>query len=449
MSTLQLRAQLEPLEASAQRLGALRANELKPALRDLATLNQRLDDAWSGTARAAFDTAFAGTAYAGTAFAGTLFRLSLADADLGGLQAYLHTVTVGYRELENELIAALDEEARAHDNASTHAPAGNGTALGGAGPFAAAGAGSITQAALSGNPLEDLWNWIMSWFGSGSSPTPTPSPGPGTGIQPLNNGFAGWGTPAPTSPPWAYPLACTDATSTDPNRPQPYLNNATCQALLSQLDPAYAAQLHQQVQTGSVTLELMTIGGMVTLVAHNVATGERQAIAATIEQGDNDGQPGASGSTGSGGGGPGKRPDPNRVIETIEEQVRRVGQQRFDELSLDPANRQVREQEAQVILDLEQRDIVNGPVRRSPVGYGGDFFDADGVEWDVKQFNSYAPRRSGGFDLETSVDAIREEILDCHENIVIDTRNMSGEHIDQLWDRLIELGLNNHVIWWP
>ena len=438
MSTLHLRAQLEPLEASAHRLGALRTRELAPALSDVAALNHRLDGAWSGDARAAFDTVFAGT----------LTRLALADPDLGRLQVHLQTVAAGYRELDAALIAALDDGDRAHGNASTHAAPGVGPGIGGAGPYAAAG-GSIVQASLSGNPLEDLWNWIMSWFGAGSSPTPTPTPGTAHGFQPLNNGFTGWGTPEPTSPAWAYPLACTDAASTNPNHPQPYLNNATCNALLAQLDPAYAAQLHQEVQSGEVTLELMTVGGMITLVAHHVATGERQPIAATVEQGDNDEQPGASGSTGSGGGGPGQRPDPNRVVETIEEQVRRVGQQRFDELSLDPANRQVREQEAQVILDLEQRDIVNGPVRRSPVGYGGDFFDADGVEWDVKQFNSYAPRRSGGFDLETSVNAIREEIIDCHENIVIDTRNMSGEHIDQLWDRLIELGLNNKVIWWP
>lgn len=102
-----------------------------------------------------------------------------------------------------------------------------------------------------------------------------------------------------------------------------------------------------------------------------------------------------------------------------------------------------------MILDLEQRDIVSGPVRRSPFGYGGDFFDATGQEWDVKQFNSFAPRKNGGFDLETSIKAVADEIIDRKENIVIDTRNMTTEHVDQLWDRLVDLGLNDRVIWWP
>lgn len=435
-----LRLQLEPLEASARRIGDLRSNELEPALRDLATLNRRLDDAWSGQARAAFDTAFADT----------LARLALAGPDLARVQVCLQIVVVDYRELERQLVAAIHgDEARPHDNGASRRPGGGVSGLGGggAGLSATASAGTIPLAALTGNPFEDLWSWIMSWFGAGSAPTtPTPTPSALSSGQPLSNGFPGWGTPQPTAPPWAYPVMCTDAASTDPNHPQPFINNATCNALLTQLDPIYAAQLHQQIQDGEVALEIMTVGGVVTLVARDVATGERRPIAATAEQGDNDEQSDTSGSAGAGGSGPGQLPDPDRVVETIEEQIKRVGQQRFDDLAADPATGRLRPEEAQVALDLEARGVVAGPVTRP--ASNADFVDALGQEWDIKQFNSRAPIKNGGFVLETSVGQIQTELL-SGERVVIDTRNMSREHMNQLWDRLVELGVNHDIVWWP
>jgi hypothetical protein len=169
-------------------------------------------------------------------------------------------------------------------------------------------------------------------------------------------------------------------------------------------------------------------------------------------------EPGSSGNGGAGprgGGGGGDdildditRPiagNGNRIPETVDEARVRVGNERFDALAWDPESGQVRENEAQVAVDLEARGIVPGPVVRADVR-GVDYIDATGRHWDIKGWNS---NFRTGFSLDDAISMIRKEVSNSTEFIIVDTRNMTPEHVRQLTLAVADEGLNSFVYWWP
>lgn len=103
--------------------------------------------------------------------------------------------------------------------------------------------------------------------------------------------------------------------------------------------------------------------------------------------------------------------------------------------------------ESAVALGLEGRGLLTPPIGRSPVARA-DFVDSNGQLWDVKGFNSNFPPRQGGFDLNRSMTQIQSE-LGKGENVIIDTQNMSAQHIADLQQAVQNAGIGNQVLWFP
>lgn len=98
--------------------------------------------------------------------------------------------------------------------------------------------------------------------------------------------------------------------------------------------------------------------------------------------------------------------------------------------------------EAEVGLSLEERGALPGPIRRDPSG-SAEFIDANGKKWDVKAWNSrYAPK---GYNTESALAAVRREV-GAGENVIVDTGNMSADHISDLKAALSAHDLLDHVI---
>lgn len=75
-----------------------------------------------------------------------------------------------------------------------------------------------------------------------------------------------------------------------------------------------------------------------------------------------------------------------------------------------------------------------------------EFIDETGQKWDVKGFHSqYAPK---GYNLESALENIKNSILNG-ENVMLDTRKMFPEHIQELVDALTREGLIDKVKIWP
>ncbi|QHW29705.1 PrsW family intramembrane metalloprotease [Paenibacillus rhizovicinus] len=147
-----------------------------------------------------------------------------------------------------------------------------------------------------------------------------------------------------------------------------------------------------------------------------------------------------------------KKPDddpPNK--EHADEETNHAAprtQAELDELATDPAigNRITPKTiaEREVGLGLESRGEVQGLVR-DPSGRA-EFIDASGQKWDVKAFHSkYAPK---GYNLSDAMTNIRKSISN-NENVMLDTRNLSPEHLSELKDELVRTGLINQVKLWP
>lgn len=126
-------------------------------------------------------------------------------------------------------------------------------------------------------------------------------------------------------------------------------------------------------------------------------------------------------------------------------------QERIEELAGDPAHGGAIDDdgraEAEVGVALEESGAVRGLVRSpSP---GAEFIDADGQAWDVKGFRSTVPPRAkGAFTVEKAMDSIREEIT-ARENVMVDTRNMTPEHVQQLQEAVRAEGYEDKVLYWP
>jgi hypothetical protein len=124
----------------------------------------------------------------------------------------------------------------------------------------------------------------------------------------------------------------------------------------------------------------------------------------------------------------------------------------WDELALDPAigrrSTHKTEAEREAALGLEARNAIPGPIERDPNPAGGDFIDGTGQVWDVKTFNSnYSPRK-GGFTPEAAEKSMLKD-LNRGENIILDTRNLSNQHMHELRNLVTQKGWEGRVEWWP
>lgn len=129
-------------------------------------------------------------------------------------------------------------------------------------------------------------------------------------------------------------------------------------------------------------------------------------------------------------------------------------EERLAELAQDPAHQgkppsPKSMREAEVGLALEEKGILKGPIKRDPNPAGGEFIDADGKVWDVKTFNSNYPPRKGGFSLNNDMRKIEEE-LGKKEGVILDTKDLSPEHLEQLKKAIEKKGWSNdQVLWFP
>ena len=105
-------------------------------------------------------------------------------------------------------------------------------------------------------------------------------------------------------------------------------------------------------------------------------------------------------------------------------------QQRIEELARDPAHggRITPESraEAEVGDGLERSGQVQG-LRRSE-NPAEEFIDGPGNRWDVKGFH----REDGRFSLDKAMQSIWREMNWSHENVMLDTRNLSPEDLARL-----------------
>ena len=322
-----LRVLPDVLEAQSARLKRLRIDELQATLADLRTVSQRLDGVWSSEARAAF----------GDTFSGWLSRAAGRGPDLERIAAFLSVTAGDYRALEADLVgAASDVPEHPHQNDATraHPSPGGGAGFGTGGGLYAGAGGTLSPIALTGNPLEDLWNWLMSLFGAGPQPQPTPTP---TATTPMAVGVTPQPMPLPypwepTSSDGTSPVVCVADPSTTPADLQPYLINAACTNLVGQLEPDQAALLMQQVESGQTELGLVRVGDFWVLQAIDRGSTEPR-ILATAQDEDGDGLPDSGGATGAaatGGAGAGAASEAGevtrRTIQEAEQELARFPQ---------------------------------------------------------------------------------------------------------------------------
>lgn len=123
-------------------------------------------------------------------------------------------------------------------------------------------------------------------------------------------------------------------------------------------------------------------------------------------------------------------------------------QEEYEDLARDPAKGGKidagSEAERDVGLGLEERGEVPGPIKRDPTG-GAEFIDADGVEWDVKAYNSNFPNGFQPERIERQLEMSRK----LGEKIMLDTRNLSASDLSTLRDIVAKKGLGDNVRFWP
>jgi uncharacterized membrane protein YgcG len=196
--------------------------------------------------------------------------------------------------------------------------------------------------------------------------------------------------------------------------------------------------------------------------------GSRAGDARTSGSGGGAGDPGSAGPAGAAGGGAsggggGRRPPsdegpPGRGGDGDAPRDRDGGgeggdprDRRLDELAADPAHGgridPRSRAEAEVGQGLEESGRVAG-LRRDPTG-AGEFIDSQGRTWDVKAFRSNVPAGArGGFTVDSAMSSIRREIM-VGENVMVDTRHLSTEHVQELQEAVRSAGLDEQVLFWP
>ena len=134
----------------------------------------------------------------------------------------------------------------------------------------------------------------------------------------------------------------------------------------------------------------------------------------------------------------------------------------LDDLARDPSHAGRIEaqgiKEREVGLALEERGDLGKIVRDMQVDKGAEFIDTTtGLKWDVKSFESYPsgdngipitnPKR-GAFTIKNGMKKIQKEFKNGN-NVIIDTRNLVPEHIEQLKKAIDEAGVADRIIWYP
>ncbi|RRN68500.1 hypothetical protein EI200_19415 [Peribacillus simplex] len=129
----------------------------------------------------------------------------------------------------------------------------------------------------------------------------------------------------------------------------------------------------------------------------------------------------------------------------------------MDDLAGDPSHGgKIRDQgvkEREIGLELEKQGKLGRIIRDPQADGGAEFIDTtNGVKWDVKSFQSYpnghtSPKK-GAFTVNNGMKGINKE-LDKNYNVIVDTRKLIPEHIDQLKEAIKEAGIADRIIWYP
>ncbi|WP_342570604.1 WXG100 family type VII secretion target [Paenibacillus sp. FSL R5-0749] len=134
----------------------------------------------------------------------------------------------------------------------------------------------------------------------------------------------------------------------------------------------------------------------------------------------------------------------------------------LDDLARDPSGggkiepKNINERE--VGLQLEARGDLGRIIRDSQADKGAEFIDTTtGIKWDVKSFESYPSGRNGipitnpkkgAFTIQNGMQKIHEEFAKGHD-VIIDTKKMVPEHIEQLKKAIDKEGIADRILWFP
>ncbi len=158
---------------------------------------------------------------------------------------------------------------------------------------------------------------------------------------------------------------------------------------------------------------------------------------------------------------------PEKVAEEITEGTRNTytggrTSVELDDLARDPSHGfKIESQglkERNIGLALEERGDLGSIIRDTRIDKGAEFIDeTTGKSWDVKSFESYPFGRNGvpiinpkkgAFTVKTGMRKIQKELMNGH-NVIIDTRNLVPEHIEDLMKAVSEAGISDKIIWYP
>ncbi|MGN9171141.1 MULTISPECIES: phage baseplate assembly protein V [Paenibacillus] len=137
-------------------------------------------------------------------------------------------------------------------------------------------------------------------------------------------------------------------------------------------------------------------------------------------------------------------------------------QKELDDLARDPASngkiepKNIRERE--VGLALEERGELGRLIRDPQRENGAEFIDtSSGLKWDVKSFESFPSGdngipitnpKKGAFTIQQGMKKLQKEFSNGN-NVIIDTRKMVPEHIEQMKKAIDEAGVTDKIIWYP
>jgi hypothetical protein len=120
-------------------------------------------------------------------------------------------------------------------------------------------------------------------------------------------------------------------------------------------------------------------------------------------------------------------------------------------LAQDPAHRNLITRkglhEAEVGLALEENGQLPGPIQRDSTGRA-EFIDAHSVRWDIKSFNSHHPPSKGGYELNDCLSKIERELVK-DENVIIDTTDLTPDHIQELHSAIEAQSWSGRILWYP
>lgn len=94
---------------------------------------------------------------------------------------------------------------------------------------------------------------------------------------------------------------------------------------------------------------------------------------------------------------------------------------------------------------MEERGSLSNIIR--DVTGKAEFIDGNGQTWDIKSFNSNYKPKKGGFRLDKAMNTIKKSLFES-ENVIIDTSNMSSEHITELITEIKNQGLESNILFW-